>query len=121
MAGLSRDFAGRWVRGQWPAYHISKLTYACCSFVRMDYRTIGPADASGQWEAWINAPVDERTPFLIDTDDRRITGASPTTDGRYMAYVGNSPFRPKGDSTTIRTTCTPVGWRFTSRTPSIRI
>ena len=94
MAGLSRDFAGRWVRRQWPAYHISKLTFSCCS-VRMDYRTIGPADASGQWEAWINAPVDERTPFLIDTDDRRITGESPTTDGKYIGYLGNSPFPPE--------------------------
>lgn len=93
MAGLSRDFAGRWVRGQWPAYHIAKLTFACCG-VRMDYRTIGPADASGQWETWINAPLDERAPFLIDTDDRRITGESPTTDGTYIGYLGNSPFPP---------------------------
>jgi len=62
---------------------------------RIDYRTVGPADASGAWETWINAPIDDRRPFNIDTDDRRVTGGSYDTDGAYIRYYGNSPFRPE--------------------------
>lgn len=59
---------------------------------RTDIRTIGPADASGKWEAWINADLNDRTPFDIVTDDRRITGFAPDVDGMYMEYIGSSPF-----------------------------
>ena len=90
--GLSRTYAGNYTPvGNW-AWHRSKLhTATWRQWARMDYRTIGPADASGEWERWINAPPNEKTPFDIDTDDRRIAGVTDTT-GHYILYMGNSPF-----------------------------
>jgi len=62
-------------------------------FVRLDYRTVGPADVSGGWEAWINAPLDQRYPFDILTPDSRITSPmDPRSDGKYVRFMGNSPF-----------------------------
>jgi hypothetical protein len=48
---------------------------------------IGPADTSGAYQAWLAKPVEQRTRFLIATPDRRITGATPTTNGRYFRYL----------------------------------
>ena len=53
---------------------------------RWNYRTIGPSDQSGAYQAWIAAPVAQRTRFNIVTPDRRITGATPTTNGTYTRY-----------------------------------
>lgn len=61
---------------------------------RLDYRMIGPADASGAYQAWIAAAPADRRPFLIDTDDRRITAGEPAADGTLVAYEGNPIFRP---------------------------
>ncbi len=91
--GISRTYAGNYVAGGNWAWARSKLHTATWSgWARMDYRTIGPADASGQWERWINAPPEGKTPFDIDTDDRRITDGTPNTNGLYIRYLGNSPF-----------------------------
>ncbi len=54
--------------------------------MRWDYRVIGPADQSGAYQAWIQAPVAQRERFDIVTPDRRITGATPTSNGTYAAY-----------------------------------
>jgi hypothetical protein len=53
---------------------------------RADYKLIGPADVSGNYQRWLAAPVAQRTKFLITTPDRRITGATPTSSGTYFAY-----------------------------------
>jgi hypothetical protein len=53
---------------------------------RWDYRTIGPADQSGAYQAWIAAPLESRDRFDIVTPDRRITGPTPTSDGSYTRY-----------------------------------
>ncbi len=92
-AGISKDFAGycdcdnnwSWARAKHHTAHYS-------GWARIDYRTVGPADASGGWETWVNASADAKRPFDIDTDDRRITGGSPDTHGKYIRYLGNSPF-----------------------------
>jgi len=92
-AGLSRDYGGNYETGGNWAWHRSKLHTASYSgWARIDYRTVGPADASGEWERWINAGPDQKIPFDIDTDDRRITGGAPNQDGTYIQYRGNSPF-----------------------------
>lgn len=44
------------------------------SWSRADYRTIGPADTSGGFQNWLDAPVADRTVFDIYTADRRIVG-----------------------------------------------
>jgi len=57
-----------------------------------DYRTVGPADVSGAWEAWINAPPEEKLPFDIVTPDSRITApGDPKADGKYYTYDRGAP------------------------------
>jgi hypothetical protein len=91
--GLSKDFAGYYEEGGNWAWMRAKLhTATYTGWARIDYRTIGPSDASGQWETWINASPDDKRPFDIDTDDSRITGGDPKTSGKYIRYMGNSPF-----------------------------
>ena len=49
-----------------------------------DYRTVGPSDVSGAWEAWINAPPEEKLPFKILSPDSRIHApGDPTAEGKY--------------------------------------
>jgi starch-binding outer membrane protein, SusD/RagB family len=62
---------------------------------RWHYRTIGMADQSGAYQAWVAKPVGERDRFNIVTPDRRITGATPTSDGAYARYrTDNNGFEP---------------------------
>jgi hypothetical protein len=53
---------------------------------RWHYRAIGPSDQSGAYQAWAAAPVEQRNRFNIVTPDRRVTGATPTSDGSYTRY-----------------------------------
>lgn len=93
-AGISKDFSGYYEEGGNWAWHRSKLhTATYTGWARIDYRTIGPSDASGAWETWINASPDDKRPFNIDTDDSRITApGNPQANGKYIRYMGNSPF-----------------------------
>jgi len=62
---------------------------------RADYRTIGPADESGGYQAWLAAPLKDRVVFDIVTADRRIVGSADdvTEDGSDFQYQGNNgPF-----------------------------
>ncbi len=62
---------------------------------RMDYRTIGPADEAGGYDAWLNTPLQDRLVFDISTRDRRIVGdpVDLTVDGTDTQYQGNNgPF-----------------------------
>jgi hypothetical protein len=62
---------------------------------RADYRTIGPADESGGYSAWLAKPLRERLVFDIATADRRIVGDATdlTIDGSDFQYQGNNgPF-----------------------------
>jgi hypothetical protein len=52
-----------------------------------DYKLIGPADTSGNYQAWLNTPIPERTRFLIHTPDRRITG--PMSQEACLTATGN--------------------------------
>lgn len=59
------------------------------TWARADYRTIGPADESGGYEAWLDTPVADRDPFVMETADRRIQGPSgPESDGTYASFQG---------------------------------
>jgi hypothetical protein len=51
-----------------------------------DATLIGPADVSGNFAAWLALPQTDRERFLIVTPDRRITGATPTSNGAYFRY-----------------------------------
>lgn len=64
------------------------------TWTRGDYKTLGPADITSSYQEWLDSPLNERLPFDITTNDRRITGAGgPQTDGKYFAYAGPSAFR----------------------------
>ncbi len=91
--GLSQTFAGYYEEGgNWAWARAKHHTAHYTGWARIDYRTVGPADASGKWEEWINSPPDGKRPFDIDTDDRRITAGDPKMSGEYIRYMGNSPF-----------------------------
>jgi len=47
---------------------------------------IGPADQSGAYTEWENASPEARQPFLVDTDDRRITAGPPNSSGKYLEF-----------------------------------
>ncbi len=66
-------------------------------WARMDLRMLGPADQSGGYQAWEGEPNPElRAPFLIDTDDARITEpGNPTSDGKLVRYIAAHFFRPE--------------------------
>lgn len=66
------------------------------TFARASYFTIGRADTSGNYQLWKNTEYRDRTPFLIHTDDRRITGENgPQSPGTDFAYIGPAPFPPE--------------------------
>lgn len=57
---------------------------------------LGPADQSGGYSAWESASPNDRTPFLVDTDDRRINDGTLTGVGKYVEYrdfFNNQPAR----------------------------
>lgn len=62
---------------------------------RADYRTIGPADESGGYNAWLETtPVYQRDLFVIRTSDKRITADinRPTISGTDFLYGGYGPW-----------------------------
>ena len=86
------DFGGQYNGDNW-SWHRSKLHAAGISgWARIDYRTVGPADVSGSYAAWLAASPDGKSPFNIETTDTRITGGTAISDGSYIAYLGGSPF-----------------------------
>lgn len=57
---------------------------------------IGPADQSGAYLAWESTDPTQRQPFLIDTDDRRVTNGDPRGPGKYAIwrnFTTNQPDR----------------------------
>lgn len=64
------------------------------TWTRADYKTIGPADVSGNYQNWLDTPVADRNAIEITTEDRRITGEDgPEDPGKYFQYVG-APAHP---------------------------
>jgi len=93
-AGLPFDFGGYYDGATTSWWDRKKLhTAGIPGWARIDNRTVGPADVSGNWEVWIAASPDDKEPFDITTPDSRITQPmQPTTEGKYFTYYGNSPF-----------------------------
>lgn len=76
--------------------YIQNNDCATCVTYYADYKLIGPADVSGNYQAWLAQPVEARTRFEITTPDRRITGEDgPTSDGTYFRYRASSNLRPE--------------------------
>lgn len=70
-----------------PSY-LARLNNTGTASFRASYQLIGPADQSGNYQAWVaKEPREEAERFLITTPDRRITGPTPTSNGSYFRYV----------------------------------
>jgi hypothetical protein len=90
-AGITGDFALNYDGDTWWEYIKNYSNEP--TWMRASYYTIGEADQSGAYENWLNTPVQERQPFNIVTDDRRITGADgPTSPGTDFMHRGPSAF-----------------------------
>ena len=61
-------------------------------WTRVDQRTLGPADTTDAYENWLASDLNSRTPFEIQTPDKRITGNTVSDDGTYFYRSGNAPF-----------------------------
>jgi hypothetical protein len=59
---------------------------------QMPLMIIGMADTSGAYDAWLQTPITERTPFLIQTPDKRFPSGS--TRGVQQAVTGTSKSGP---------------------------
>jgi hypothetical protein len=70
---------------------LTTTTSTGSSHFRADYRHIGGADQSGNYQAWLTKnPHSEAARFLITTPDRRITGPTPTSNGAYYRYQSST-------------------------------
>ena len=86
--GVTQDYAMQLATNRTSTLllRIQRNTTTGADNARWNYRTIGLADQSGAYQRWIAAPVAERTRFNIVTPDKRITGATPTSNGSYTTY-----------------------------------
>lgn len=93
--GITEDFtiAGdgndRWFPAmQWWGFQTDNTTWA-----RADYKTIGRTDTSGEFDAWLATPLDNRTEFELLVPDERITPlGEPQGIGLDFGYHGASRF-----------------------------
>jgi hypothetical protein len=75
-------------------YYTQLTVCGTCIIYHADNKLVGPADTSGNYQTWLNTPLEQRTRFDIATPDRRITGpGGPTTDGLYFRYRATNQFR----------------------------
>ena len=98
-AGMTRDFAPIAV----PGVFFNDFTRVAArtrvptqpgDFARVDYMTVGPADSTGRFVAWVRTPVSARTRFQLVTRDRRIHPAgNPGADGKYFGYTTSQRFQ----------------------------
>jgi hypothetical protein len=84
--GVLEDFSPERDGGSWWGGHYNTPPGSH----RAHLRFLGPADQSGAYQAWEAVDPAERRPFLIDTDDQRVTGGTPTSDGTYVRYMESS-------------------------------
>jgi hypothetical protein len=90
QGGVTRDFGitqdgpgGRWTSAMKDGTE-----------TRMKLPYLGPADQSGGWQRWEASDPANKTPFLIDTDDRRVTGGTATSDGSLIKYWSTQTANP---------------------------
>lgn len=70
--------------------------HGCCisGWAQTDIRTYGPADQSGNYQAWLADAAEDKRPFDMVTPDTRLN-ATAGADATYLRYDGSSPFRPE--------------------------
>jgi len=60
---------------------------------RADYKTVGPADNSGGYQAWLATPPADRTDFDMDALDKRVQDGATGDDGTDFFYRKSQNFR----------------------------
>ncbi len=95
--GIQEDWIhGVSQQGQRVGYWYRHRTQTSSFVGRSDNYFIGAADVSGNFQAFMNTPINQRERFLVTTPDRRITGDTPDSDGSYFGYRENTKgFRPE--------------------------
>ena len=92
---------------------------------RADYRTIGPSDISGAYQAWLATPVADRVDFDMNSLDKRIQSGGPGTGGTDFYYRraqnlradrGTYHFSRYGHSRFLYIRQTNIGWEPLMRT-----
>jgi hypothetical protein len=82
--GLTIDIGPTLTSGVVTSTYIDRIQAS--TRMRADYRLVGPADVSGEYQKWAAKPVEQRDRFNITTPDRRITNAAGTGSGAYFRY-----------------------------------
>jgi hypothetical protein len=90
-AGITEDFGVTLDDQTWES--LFKERYSNSTWFRLDNNLLGPADQSGNYQAWLATPVADRQPFDIDTPDRRIMGDAVGTHGTDVYYRAPQNFR----------------------------
>jgi hypothetical protein len=93
--GITADHAVTLINGTLVSNFLSRFQTTGTFSGWGDYKMIGPADVSGEYQKWLATPINDRQRFLITTPDRRITGATPTSNGTYFRYRADNIFRPE--------------------------
>jgi hypothetical protein len=87
-AGITEDFGADGMLLVWESNMrrlLARVRTNPSDHVRPSYMALGPADTSGGFQRWINAPAAQRDTFAIRTPDRRIHGAAGfTAPGLYF-------------------------------------
>lgn len=94
-AGITEDFNTVYDGDNWAWDRLKHHGGTNPGWGRIDLHMVGPADADSDWRDWLALPPEQRQPFTVDTDDRRVTGGTPDSDGKYIGYLANHPFRPE--------------------------
>jgi hypothetical protein len=97
-AGITEDFAP--LGNDEPFWTGMKYYLGLASWTRVDNHIHGPADTSGNYQAWLNTPLLSRNQFVNHTPDKRmpqqstlvLSVANLGAQGKYFAYAGGSPF-----------------------------
>lgn len=86
--GIQQDFAPMGDGAAW--FNAMGAFGQRANLTRTDYLTLGPADTTGALADWLSKEPQDRQPFLIHTNDRRVTGpAGPKAPGKYFRFYGD--------------------------------
>ena len=93
--GITADFNVTLLAGTLTSGFMSRLQQNGTFSSWGDYKMLGPADVSGNYQTWLGRSIPTRDRFLITTPDRRITGLTPTSNGSYFRYRADNIMRPE--------------------------
>jgi hypothetical protein len=93
--GITQDYNVTLASGVLTSGFMSRLQQNGTFSAWADYKLIGWADQSGNFQEWLSLPVAQRDRIQITTPDRRITGTTPTSNGSYFRYRADNIFRPE--------------------------